>query len=276
MKRKSVDRKISKKEDNDIKKRKTSIETKKKYNNDETFAYGTPVNDIPNERLLVLDNYAFDIDELNQLPEKDLFTNMHTQSEFSEEAKQILASNSILGEKVQKLLPQTVLPESLMKNVYDLAITLLTYGDSKESEDAVSNFQLKLDSMHPKDKEPLLNFIIKMNMYNQRAQAYIMSKMTFGEVYSQLVRGDFCVRAAGNWFVQAVRMTYPAMVNEEHVRNLNTIATQKAQQARSFPFFAQNRVQVTHPPEIMHQELNEMMRKNQENQEKLIDFVNTL
>ncbi len=64
-----------------------------------------------------------------------------------------------------------------------------------------------------------------MNEYNQRSRAFIMSKMTFREVYSQLVQGDFCVRAAGNWFVQAVRMTYSAMVNEGYERTLNTIAT---------------------------------------------------
>ncbi|MGQ3888958.1 hypothetical protein ACQUW5_07995 [Legionella sp. CNM-1927-20] len=262
---------------NTRKKRKiTNTKAGKGYKNDETFAYGTAVNEIPKKRLLVLDDYAFDIEELDQLEEKDLFTNMHTQSEFSEEAKQTLASCRALRDKVQRLLSKTVLSESLMKSVYDLAITLLKYGDSKESEEALYNFQLLLDS-HPKEKNALLNFVIQMAVYNPRARTDILSKMTFGKIYSQLSDGDFCVRAAGNWFVQAVRMTYPAMVNEEEVKILN----KQGIQAQMFTFFVQNRVTATQfnpiqAPGTMQRELDEIMKKTKENQEELLKIVNSL
>jgi hypothetical protein len=257
------------------KNKETFTKTKREFKNSETFAYGTAVDEIPKNKLLVLDEYAFDIDELAQLPVKDLFTNMHTQTEFSLSAKQILVSSPTLGDKAQSLLSQTKLSEPLMKRVYDLGITLLKYGDGKESGEALSNFQALLDTLDSKEQHALLVFVIKMNGYNGRARTNIMSKMIFGDVYSQLNQGNFCVRAAGNWFIQAVRMTHPALIDKAYVTSLNN---QSIQAAPVFSFFA-NRGQVTQPnqpPTTMQKELDEMMQKNKENQEKLSSIVNTL
>ncbi|WP_419418865.1 hypothetical protein ACNVED_09925 [Legionella sp. D16C41] len=262
---------------------KPSTEQKKQklYKNEETFAFGIPIEDIPENQRLVLDNYVFDISELAQLQDKDLFTNMHTQSEFSNEAKNKLLSCHLLKDRVQKLLNSKIqISEVVMNKVYNLGMTLLEKRDGKESIEALAEFQQFLDSLPPNERNTLLNFNIQMREYNNRAKTYILSKHTIGEIYSLVSRGELCVRAAGNWFIQAVRMTYPDMVNEALFKKFNRQVTPIVIQ--NFTIFANRQTQVprTHvafqEEGRMQRELNKMMEDNKKNQEALLSIVNTL
>ncbi|MCW8407745.1 hypothetical protein OQJ13_01985 [Legionella sp. PATHC035] len=194
----------------------------KKIKNQETFAYGTHIEEIPSNRLLILDGYAFDTEELMSLPEKDLFTNMHTQTEFSEEAKKTLLANELLKEKVQQNLPKKQdFPITLLTDVYQLGIILLQKRDGKESVEALTHFGQKLDGVHPDIKNEFLNSTIKMSNYNYRAKRTILSSMQVKKLLADLSVGKICARVGGNWLIQLVRSVNPSRVNEAYVLKLN-------------------------------------------------------
>ncbi|CAM3115808.1 Uncharacterised protein [Legionella steigerwaltii] len=194
----------------------------KKIKNQETFAYGTHIEEIPGHRLLILDDYAFDIEELNSLSEKDLFTNMHTQTEFSEDAKKILLSNKLLREKIQGNLPKKQdFPVALLMDVYNLGLALLQTREGKENIEAPANFSQKLDNIYSGIKKEFLNFTIKMSSYNYRVKATIISTMQVRKLLADLSAGKICVRTGGNWLIQLVHSLKPDIVNEAHILKLN-------------------------------------------------------
>lgn len=193
-----------------------------KIKNQETFAYGTHVEEIPTNRLLILDGYAFDIDELMSLPEKDLFTNMHTQMEFSKEAKRTLLSNESLREKAQHLFPKKPdFPGTLIMDTYNLGITLLQQCNDKERREALTTFSQGLEKVHSGIKSEFLNFTIKMSSYNYRVKANLLSTIQVRKLLTDLSEDKICVRAGGNWLIQLVRSMKPDMVNEAYALKLN-------------------------------------------------------
>ncbi|KTC88934.1 hypothetical protein OQJ18_03225 [Fluoribacter dumoffii] len=201
----------------------------KKIKNQETFAYGTHIEDIPAHRLLILDEYAFDVEELNALPEQNFFINMHTQKEFSEGAKKNLLSHELLKEKAAiHSSKKQGFPQTLLKSIYYLGIALLQNCDEKENNEALRNFSRELANVYPDIKNEFLNYTVKMSRYNYRVKAAITSSMQVRKLLTELSEGKIEMHTGGNWLIQLVRSQKPDMVNEVYILKLKQEFSQTA------------------------------------------------
>ncbi len=171
------------------------------YKNRETFANNTPSNEIPSSDLIVLDGYAFDVNELELLGKHTLlqfYKNPHITSaeqskEFSESAKQQLREHpkltrfareldDSLAQQVNQILPATI----------DAAITLLqalhVHGVDGSSQ-AQRKFLDHKSTLTQSQQNSIDNYIISV-----RSQGGGFQRMRFedafngGDSYSPCIR----------------------------------------------------------------------------------------
>lgn len=200
----------------------------KKIKNQETFAYGTHIEDIPAHRLLILDEYAFDVEELNALPEQNFLLICILKKNLAKVQKNLL-SHELLKEKAAiHSSKKQGFPQTLLKSIYYLGIALLQNCDEKENNEALRNFSRELANVYPDIKNEFLNYTVKMSRYNYRVKAAITSSMQVRKLLTELSEGKIEMHTGGNWLIQLVRSQKPDMVNEVYILKLKQEFSQTA------------------------------------------------
>ncbi len=145
------------------------------YHNADTFIDFTPIAELPPERLIVLDGYAFDINDLvthgsgSQL--QKIYTNPYLehgaqQNEFSEEAKSILRAHPLLGQyarefdellRVQSGLIRVATVDEVLRMAQSFART-----GTDGSEDALAAFRIFQSTLSTQEKSNLDGYIVSL------------------------------------------------------------------------------------------------------------------
>lgn len=177
------------------------------YRNHETFLLMNPVSQIPKERLIVLDHYAFDVHELKSYAEANLdtfyknphITSRRANNEFSSDAKKLLRQHPVVGkfaaELDEKLAKQKT---SIRPETIDAVIRLVKRynleGDSKSAE-ANTEFLRYKETLTVDQQMQLDNFVIEVPILSGGVQ-----RVRFGDNF---VDGQ-CIIAAQVYLWQFV------------------------------------------------------------------------
>lgn len=143
------------------------------YLNSRTFLYNEELQTLPPNRVLELDRYVFDIEELSHYAEDDftkIFTNPHIRvgnREFSEAAKNILRRHPVLGIYAQRLDELFLKQKSEIKAVTIAVIVkmLLNFekygvdGSVEAREEFCAHLHKELDAA---ERTHLLTYVIKV------------------------------------------------------------------------------------------------------------------
>jgi hypothetical protein len=171
------------------------------YKNTETFFYQALIADIPADKLVILDGYAFDSDELAAYAEnhaEEFYKNPHIldrkfNQEYSEAAKTVLRNHPTLNKFALALDKQLaeqknyILPETV-----DAVITMLqTFHERGEegSIEARAKFLEHKFSLTEEQQKRLDSFIIEVPTLNRDG----VQRMNFQEAFTGGDDKDACI-----------------------------------------------------------------------------------
>ncbi len=163
------------------------------YNNHETFLNRESVTDIAEDDLLILDNYAFSIEELKEHGERNndnFFKNPHENSPpFSEEAKKVLENHPDLKEYAQRHNNQMTnqakgISNDTLQAVTNMLLEISKNGIQGKTDPRVAFLEYK-SSLQPIEQTQIDDFIIKILHQDQKKLA---TNYTRGEANFALAR----------------------------------------------------------------------------------------
>lgn len=198
------------------------VEAKKSYENKVTFLYQKPIAEIEKEKLVILDNYAFDVDELKEYAEIDvqnLTVNPHINDlknhsrPFSLHARRILARHPILGKYIaekNEIENRVEMDEKTVLNIKSMVKELVAVGFEK-SEDAVAKLYEQLTLLHEKDRKILYDYTIQVPI----AGGDTYSRVKFSDLMGGDSDGQPCIIRVKVYLWQLVIDYFPLAILEE-------------------------------------------------------------
>ena len=161
--------------------------------NTETFTSLESVKDIPQENLLILDKYAFDVNELKEYAKQSLnklYKNPHTNSSFTPEAIATLHSHPILGQYCtqldQRLAEQKrEINNETVEKIIGMLLDINKVGIDG-SEDPRMKFLEYKSTLTLQEQKNLEDYIIQIPV----SKLLLSSNVSGGEARGALMRGS--------------------------------------------------------------------------------------
>lgn len=141
---------------------------KDQYINQTLLDFETPVNLVAKDKLLILDNTVFSIDELLSLTgvgQRSLFFNPYTSTRYSDNAMSLIRNNKCLQDKLNQFVSQLKtqnqsLSKMTIKWIRRLAWNYKSHKENSNSALLIFNFLNYCKQLKPQEKDALENYLI--------------------------------------------------------------------------------------------------------------------
>lgn len=180
------------------------------YCNETTFGYKNKIESLPSENILILDSYAFDVNELEKSGKSHFYINPHTHQGYSVWAAGLLRHHPRLGPKV-KATDQAIMElrgalsgrtvKTLINFVSHLKNTEI---GSEEEKACISQFDQYYRSMAAREKEILDKKAIFGNNHQLDIQKYNF-ELFYQNAFVDYLTPPISAREILNLFVSNLR-----------------------------------------------------------------------